>query len=131
VFVGDQFDPVGLAILGTQEVTDCLVAWENCCGSTKFGPHVRDDVAVHRGQTGQPRPVVLDDPVHPALDIVAPQHFQDHVLGRTPFRQFAFQPHAPHLGHADVQRSPGYRECNLQPADADRQHAQRTRGRGV
>ena len=77
------------------------------------------------------RPVVLDDPVHPAFDVVAAQHLQDHVLGRAPFRQFAFQPHAPHLGHADVQRSPGDGERHLESADPDREHAQRTRGRRV
>jgi hypothetical protein len=45
--------------------------------------------------------------------------------------QFAFQPHSPHLGHPNVQWSPGDRQRDLQPAHPDREHAQRTRRRGV
>src|SRR5699024_2399173 len=74
-----------------------IVGGEDGRGGAEFGSHVRNDVAIHGGQVRQPRPVVFDDPVHPALDVVAPQHLQHHILGRDPVRECAGQLHAPDL----------------------------------
>ena len=75
--------------------------------------------------------VVLDDAAHAAADAVAAQHLQHHVLRGDPVRQRAGQLHAPDLRHRDVQRLAGHRHRDLEPAHADRQHAQRAGGAGV
>src|SRR5699024_8738307 len=68
-----------------------IVGGEDGRGGAEFGPHVRNDVPIHGGQVRQSWTVVLDDPVHPALDVVAPQHLQHHILGRDPVRERAGQ----------------------------------------
>jgi hypothetical protein len=76
-----QLGVVLFAILIAQELEDRLVRREHGCGRAQFGAHVRDDMAVHRGQARQAVTVVFDDAVHPALDPVPPQHLEHDVLG--------------------------------------------------
>ena len=75
--------------------------------------------------------MVLDNPAEAAVDVVASQHLEDHVLGAHPFGELADEPDAPDLRHREMERLSGDRERDLQPTRSDREHAQRPGGAGV
>ena len=131
VLVGQQLDPVVLAVLGGQEAPDLAVGREHRRRGTELGAHVGDHVPVHRAQRRHAGPVVLDDAPEAAVDAVAAQHLQDHVLGAHPVGQLAGQPDAPDRGHPDVVGLPGHRQRDLEPAGPDREHAERAGRAGV
>ena len=131
VVVGKHLHEVGFALLGPQERPHLFVGGEHGAGSAELGPHVRDHMPVHRGQLRQPRTVILDDPVHAAVDAMAAEHLQDDVLGAYPGRQLPGQSYPPDLGHPQVDRFAGDRHRHLDAAQPDRQHAQRAGRRGM
>ncbi len=136
-------DVVGAAVIGAEcfvgvrppvigeEALHRRVGREDRGGRAELGAHVGDHVAVHGGEPVDAGAVILDDLTDPALDRMAAQHFEDHVLGADPVGQLAGQPDAHHLGHADRQRIAGHHRRHLDAAGADRQHAQRAGRRGV
>ncbi len=75
--------------------------------------------------------MVLDDPVHATVDPVPTQHFENDILGAGPRRELPSEPDAPDLRHFQVERFPRYSQGHLGASDADGQHPERTRCRGV
>jgi hypothetical protein len=59
---------------------------------------------------------------------VAAQHLEDDVPGAHPLRQLANELHTPDLRHLEVERLAHDRERHLDPARAEREHAERARG---
>ena len=88
-------------------------------------------MTVHRGQLLEPGPGVLDDAPEPAGHVVTPQHLEDHVLRAHPVGQLTDEAHAPDLRHDEVERLPRHRHRDLEPARADREHAERAGRAGV
>lgn len=88
-------------------------------------------MAVHGTQTPQPLAVVFDDLAGPALDPMAAQHLQDHVLGRDPGRKLAGEFDAHDLRCRDIERIAGHGHGDFEPADADGEHPQGTGGAGM
>ena len=131
VGIGAQLAPLVLAALGGEEAAHLVVGREDARGGAELGAHVRDHVPVHRRQLLERRTVVLDDPAEPSVDVVAPQHLEDHVLGAHPFGELADQPDAPDLRHREMERLACDRERDLETAGADCQHPERPGGAGV
>src|SRR5680860_677561 len=131
ISVGEAPGEVTLPLLGAEERGDPVVGGEHGAGGAELGSHVRDHVPVHRGQSGEPGPVVLDDPVHASLDAMPAQQLQDHVLGTDPGPQLPGQVNTPDLRHLQVDRLTRDRPGHLDPAQSDREHAERPGGRGV
>ena len=131
VRVGAHLPPVGLAPFGREEAAHLVVGGKDARGGAELGTHVRDHVPVHRRQLLEGRAVVLDDPAEAAVDVVASQHLEDHILGAHPFGELADEPDAPDLRHREMERLSGDRERDLQPTRPDREHAQRPGGAGV
>jgi hypothetical protein len=131
VVVGEDLHPVVLAPLRGKEAADLDVGWEDRRRRAQLGAHVGDNVAVHRAQVLQAGTVVLNDAPVAAVDVVAAQHLEDDVLGAHPGGQLAHQPHAPDLRHRHVVRLSGHAHGDIEPAGADRQHAERAGRTGV
>ena len=89
-----------------------------------FGAHVGDHVSIHGRQAVQARAIVFHDASGAALDAVAAQHFQDHILRAHPVGKPAGELDAPHLRHAEKQRFAGHGLRHLDAARAEGQHAE-------
>src|SRR6476646_2801255 len=65
----------------------------------------------------------------PTFDGMTAEHFQDHIFGTDPIREFAGQFYSPDLWHREIKGMTGDCHGDIQASCADRQHTQRT-GRG-
>ena len=129
--IGAELAPGLLAPLAPEEPPGLVVRREHAGGRAQLGAHVGDDMAVHRAQARQARAVVLDDASQPALHAVAAQHLEHDVLGADPVRQISHQAYTPDRRHAQVERLAGHGDGDVEPAGADRQHAERAGRAGV
>ena len=131
VGVGLQLDPVAGAVLGREEPPHLVVGREHRRGRAELCAHVRDHVAVHRREALEARARVLDDAAEPTGDVVAAEHLEDDVLGAHPVGQLPHQADTPDLRHHEVERLARHRHRDLEPARADREHAERAGRAGV
>ena len=129
--VGQQLRVVVRPAHSAEVVADRVVGGEDARRRAQLRAHVRDDVAVHRGEVRESVAVVLDDPADAALDAVPAEHLEDDVLRGHPVGQRPGEFDAPDLRHSDVEGVARHRHGDLQSAHADRQHAQSAGGARV
>ena len=123
-----QFAPVLLPSLRFQKCPRRFVGRKNGGGRAKLRAHIGDHMPVHRREVKQARAMVFDNLADAAGDAVTAQHFEDHVLGADPIRRRAGQLHSEHRRHCRRIGIARHREGDIEPAGADRQHAQRAGG---
>ncbi len=129
--VGFQPLEVTFPLLLLEKIPHRIVRREHRSGVSHLLPHVRDHMAVHRGQPFQARPIVLDDVPGTALHSVAAKHFQDDILGTHPIRQFPGQLHAHDLRHVEIERFSTHGYGHSQTASPHCQHSQGTGSAGM
>src|SRR5919205_561175 len=123
--VGPDVREVVLALLAAQPVSRLLVGREDRRGRAELGDHVRDRPALGDRQVGRARPGELEDLVLAAAGAQAPQELEDDVLGLHPRPlQRPLQANLDHLGAGDLVGMAGHRHRDVEPAGADRDHAQ-------
>ncbi len=81
-----RFDPLEIfsPTLTVEEGFNFVVRRKDGRGGPQFRSHVRDHVAVHDRQGVQPGTVILDNPAHRSIDVVAAKHLENDVLGAAP-----------------------------------------------
>ena len=88
-------------------------------------------VGIGSGERVHAFAVVFDHLPHRAFHRQAPQHFQDHVLGRNPRLEGAREVDTHDLGGAQEKRPPAHGHRHIQAAGPDGEHAGPAAGRGV
>ncbi len=122
-FVGRQRHPICLTALALEEGTGPLIGREDARGSAELRAHVGDDVPIHCRQTVQTRPVILHNSAVTSLDAMPSQHLEDDVLCAHPIRECSAKPHAPDLGHAQMQWLSGHGERDFQATGTESEHS--------
>ena len=131
VVVRPDRHPVGLPALGAHEFTGDLVRREDGGRGAELRPHIGDGGAFRHRQGLDSFAAVFDDFAHAPLDREPAEHLQDHVLGRYPGLQAAGQVDPHHLRHGDIVGAAAHGDRHIQPARAEREHADAAAGGGM
>src|SRR5665213_359581 len=129
--VSYQFRPVCFASLRLQKTVYFSVGGENRSGRSQLRSHVRDHVAIHRGESSKAWAVILNDTADAAANIMPSQHFKDYVLRANPVRERSRKFDAPHFRHLDMKGLSRHGKRHFESAGAHRQHTDGPGGRRV
>jgi len=87
IWIGYQFRPVCFASLRLQKTVYFSIGGENRSGRSQLRSHVRDHVAIHRGESSKAWSVILNDTADAAANSMPSQHFKDYVFRANSVRE--------------------------------------------
>ena len=131
VGVGDEFGPDGAASLRLEEGAGAGVGREDGGGHAQLGAHVGDGGALGDGEGGDAGAEILDHAADVALRREDAEDLQDDVLRGDPGLELPGEADADDLRIGEAERLARHGERDVQPARADRHHADAAAGRGV
>jgi len=120
--VSYQLRPVCFASLRLQKTVYFSIGGENRSGRSQLRSHVRDHVAIHRGESIKAWSVILNDTADAAANTMPSQHFKDHILRANSVRERSCKFDAPHFRHLDMKGLSRHRKRHFESAGAHRQH---------
>jgi hypothetical protein len=98
----------------------------------ELGDHVRDRPALGHRERGGAGAGELEHAALAAPHAQAAQQLEDHVLGLHPRApEVTFEAHLDYLRAGDLERVAAHHDGHVEPARADREHAERAAGRRV
>ncbi len=115
--------------LHRQVLPGVLVGREDGCCRAEFGAHVGDRGALRNRQRSHSISRVFEDLANSAFHRELTQDIENDVFGGYPGLQFSLQIDPDYFRHGQVECAARHRDCNIQPAGADGQHAQPAVGR--
>ena len=121
--IREQFSPVLFTPLRFQESTRGRVTGEDRGGHAKFSTHIGDRSAGRHTQCRHPGTAIFDHAIHIALCPIDGQHLERNILCRNTRHQFPGQLDKPHLGRDQIERTAPHGHSHINPAGANRYHA--------
>ena len=103
LFVGFEFHPVLLALLGLEERASDFVGREDGRGHAHLRTHVGDGGALWHGEGGHAGTAVLKDYAYITFGGQAAEHMKHHVLSGNPGAQTARKTHKLDLGSGQIE----------------------------
>ena len=123
VRVGRERDEILFTLLRFQENAGRFIRRENARGHAEFRAHVRDRRALRDRESRDAGAEVFDDRADVPFRGQDREQFQNHVFCGAPRRELPGQLHADHFRVRNPERLARHRERHIEPARADREHA--------
>jgi hypothetical protein len=120
-----DFTPIVRPSLRFKKIPYFVIRGKDACSRAEFSAHVGDHVPIHRGKALQSWAIIFDDLAHAAGHSMTAQHLEDDILSADPIGKSPHELDPQDPRHRGQKRLARHGERHIEPARANRQHAER------